>query len=193
MNMDYSKVISMTQAKEALREGQVGVIPTDTLYGVVCAADNQDAVGCLYRAKQRENKPGTIIAASVDQLRSIGLVASKELDNFLYWPGSVSVILNAPDKLSYIHGGVGSIAARVVAPQVLRELLADVGPLLTSSANITGHQPAVSVAEAMRYFGLGVDFYVDGGHIMSGAPSTIVRYTSDGSLDIVRAGAVNIK
>lgn len=56
-----------------LKAGAIGVLPTDTVYGIVCSAALPVAVGKLYAAKQRDHKPGTIIAANVDQLVELGV------------------------------------------------------------------------------------------------------------------------
>src|SRR5438045_3494074 len=61
------------QALAVLLDGGVGVMPTDTLYGLVARASFPQAVTRLYTLKQREHKPGTVIAADVNQLIALGL------------------------------------------------------------------------------------------------------------------------
>ena len=58
-----------------LKSGKVGVVPTDTIYGLAAAAGDKQAVERLYALKDREQKPGTVIAASIEQLRELGLAA----------------------------------------------------------------------------------------------------------------------
>jgi L-threonylcarbamoyladenylate synthase len=174
-----------------LAAGAVGVLPTDTLYGLVCNAKNQAAVTRLYKLKEREQKPGTVIAASVEQLEALGLKHRYVKAVEEYWPGSISVIIPCGPELNYLHQGKWSLAVRIPGDEKLRALLQKSGPLLTSSANITGLQPAGTVAEARAYFGDNVDFYADGGDLTGRAPSTIIRILDD-AIEVVRQGAVTI-
>ena len=171
--------------------GAVGVIPTDTTYGLVAPATDQIAVERLYSVKQREHKPGTIIAANIEQLVSLGIKQRylKAVDRF--WPGAVSVVIPCGLDLAYLHQGLGGLAVRIPDDKVLKNLLATCGPLLTSSANSPGKPVANTMAEAKAYFGNSVDFYVDGGDLNGRLPSTILRIVDD-AIEVIRMGAVNI-
>src|SRR5579864_2364722 len=104
-----------------LRTGEVGVLPTDTVYGLVARADNQEAVGRLYGLKSREHKPGTVIAASIDQLVELGIKARylKAVEQF--WPGAVSIEI--PHRIEYLSQGTGRQAFRIVSDDLLGSLL----------------------------------------------------------------------
>lgn len=175
-----------------LKDGAVGVLPTDTVYGLVARAGDQAAVKRLYDLKLREGKPGTIIAANVEQLEELGLKRRylKAVEQF--WPGAVSVIIPCGPELQYLHEGKNSLAVRIPKPQQLLNLLSNTGPLLTSSANHPGEPTAMNIAEAQKYFGDKVDFYKDGGDLSGRAPSTIIRIVDD-AIEIIRQGAVKIK
>lgn len=175
-----------------IRSGKVGVIPTDTVYGLVASASNQSAVKRLYDLKLREGKPGTIIAAHVDQLVELGLKRRylKAVEQF--WPGAVSVIIPCGPELEYLHEGLNSLAVRIPDDKGLLELLAQTGALLTSSANHPGEPTAHTLAEAKNYFGDKVDFYIDGGDLSNHQPSTIIKIVDD-AIEIIREGAVKIK
>jgi L-threonylcarbamoyladenylate synthase len=73
----------------------------------------------------------------------------------------------------------------------LRELINEVGPIVSTSANLRASKPASSVEEAKRYFGEKLDFYVDVGHLENGPPSTIVK-PRNGEFEVIRQGAVNL-
>lgn len=180
-----------SQLIELLQSGAVGVLPTDTVYGLVCCAANQAAVARLYALKHREHKPGTIIAANIDQLVSLGIKPRylKAVEQF--WPASLSVIIPCGDELSYLHQGVHSAAVRIPQDATIRGLLEMTGPLLTTSANLPGVPVAATVAEARAYFGDSVDFYVDVGSTADHKPSTIIRIVDD-AIEIIRQGAVTI-
>jgi len=174
-----------------LRDGRLGIIPTDTVYGLVCSAANQQTVERLYKLKSRENKPGTIIAASVEQLAGLGIKARylKAVEHF--WPNPISIIIPTGFDLPYLHLGKMSLAVRIPKNTKLLQLLDSTGPLLTSSANHPGEPEAATIEQAIRYFGDEVDFYVDGGDLSGRKPSTLIRIVDD-AIEVLRQGAVNI-
>ncbi len=182
---------SFEDAITSLLAGGVGVMPTDTVYGLVARAADKAAVKRLYALKKRENKPGTIISANVEQLVKLG-VAEADLRRVEHlWPNSVSVICEAGAGLEYLHLGMRSLAVRVPADESLRRFLEVSGPLVSSSANMPGMPGAVNLDEARAYFADDVDFYVDGGDLPGRAASTIVRLAGDG-LEVIRQGAVKL-
>jgi tRNA threonylcarbamoyl adenosine modification protein (Sua5/YciO/YrdC/YwlC family) len=183
--------LSDAELLKFLQNGAVGVMPTDTLYGVVCRAADPHAVARLYELKSRERKPGTVIAATIEQLVELGVKARylKAVEQF--WPGAVSVQLPLDNSLSYYHQGVFHGAFRIPDNAEICALLEQTGPLLTSSANQPGGPPATNIAEARAYFGDQVDFYVDGGDLSGRGPSTVLRVVDD-AIEILREGTVKI-
>lgn len=180
----------MEDAVEFLMQpGSIGVIPTDTVYGVVARVSDQTAVKRLYDLKNRDHKPGTVIAASIDQLVQIGVKKRYLTAVSQYWPGAVSVVI--PHRISYLSQEVGNQPFRIPNSKQLEKLLSSTGPLLTSSANQPGQPPANNINEAKKYFGDQVDFYIDGGDMSGHQPSTIIRIIDD-AIEIIRLGAVNI-
>lgn len=174
-----------------LSPGMVAVMPTDTVYGLACSAKDKAAVDKLYRLKNREQKPGTIIAANVSQLVDLGLKHRYIKPIEYLWPNPVSVIIPSEPNLRYLDLGLGTLAVRVVADKELAQLLERTGSLLTSSANLPGESPAKTVAEAKKYFGDQVDEYIDGGDLSDRKPSTVIRIIDD-AVEILREGAVKI-
>jgi len=168
--------------------GEIAVIPTDTVYGVVARAEDPSAVERLYRLKHREHKPGTMVAADIDQLVNLGIKRRylKAVEQF--WPGAVSVITPCGDALAYIHQGAHSLAVRIPDDPWLRSLLQRTGPLLTSSANQPGEPPATTIEQAKTYFGDEVSWYEDGGPV-DRPPSTVIRVIDD-AIEVVRQGSV---
>jgi L-threonylcarbamoyladenylate synthase len=183
--------ISDPHVSELLHASAVGVLPTDTLYGIVCRAADRQAVKRLYKLKKRENKPGTVIAANIEQLVELGLKARylKAVEQF--WPNSISIEIPLGTSLDYLHQGTQRQAFRIPKEEELRGLLEQTGPLLTSSANQPGEPCAANIKEALDYFGDSVDFYVNGGDLSSRLPSTLIRVVDD-AIEIIRPGAVKI-
>ena len=173
---------------DSLQNGGVGVMATDTVYGVVGRLFSPEAVARIYKVKHRNPKKpvGTVLIASTDQLR--GIVDSKLVAlASQYWPGPTSVVLPVGEDLAYAHKGLGSLAFRVPADDQLVKLLEQTGPLATSSANLEGQSIAVNVYEAKDYFGSSVDFYEDSGDIPDVRPSRIIKITDTGSVQEIRS------
>jgi len=176
---------------ELFNDGKIGIIPTDTVYGFACQANNKDAVNLLYQTKRRgQTKPGTIIAANITQLISLGFIEaeiekSKNLLNI-----GVSVIMNIEAEKSYLNFGINSQAARIITEGDLHNLLKKTGPLLTSSANKPGQDPITTIEQGVNLFEKNIAFFVDGGEI-NNSPSTIVRM-NHGRLDIIRNGSIDV-
>ena len=179
----------MAHEATLLRQGKIGVLPTDTVYGVVASALDPVALERVYRVKSRMPvKPPIILIASVEDLTLFGVspTAAQRVVLDTYWPGQVSIVLPCDDeRFAYLHRGAKSLAFRLPALPWLRAFLSESGPLMAPSANLEGQPPATTIAEARNYFGDGVDFYIDGG-VLVGRPSTIIRLNPDGSQDILR-------
>lgn len=169
---------------EHLLDGEVVCMPVDTVYGLVTVAREPDSVKRLYEVKGRERKPGTLIAASVEQLEELGFNTEDLQKANKHWPGPVSVILPAPDKLAYLHMGLKSLAVRIPNKPELVSLLKQTGPLATTSANRPGEPTVTDIAQAKEIFSDTVSHYVDGGIIEQEA-SKIFKLTDTG-IEIVR-------
>ncbi|QQS18887.1 Sua5/YciO/YrdC/YwlC family protein [Candidatus Saccharibacteria bacterium] len=128
-----------------LKYGAIGVLPTDTVYGLVCVANSAAAVERLFTVKSREASPGTILAASIQQLIDLGLRGRyvKAVEHF--WPNAISVIIPCGDDMAYLHRGKHSLAVRVPKNEPLQTLLRQTGPLMTTSANHPG-QPTAKIS-----------------------------------------------
>lgn len=167
----------------------VAIIPTDTVYGIVARASDPEAVAQLYNLKNRQAKPGTLIAANIDQLVELGFKRRYLTAVEQFWPGAVSVIIPCPE-LTYLHQGMKSLAVRIPDDPWLITLLEQMGPLQTSSANLAGQPPATTIKEAKAYFGNEISWYEDGG-VVNRPPSTVIQIIDD-AIEVVRRGAVEL-
>ena len=166
---------------EILKNGGVGVIPTDTIYGLVGRALNEEAVKRIVEIKNRSDGKGFIVLiSSIKDLETFGIKVTDPIKNILnkFWPGKVSVAFD--DKRAF----------RFPDRPELVEILKQTGPLVAPSANPEGQAPAKNIGEAQKYFNDKVDFYENGGEFDS-APSTLVKI-NNGKVEVLRQGAVNI-
>lgn len=179
---------------EFLKKGGVGVIPTDTIYGLVGQALSPEAVERISKIKNRPDKKGFIVLiSSIEDLRIFGIELSETAKIFLnkFWPGKVSVeFFSTLPKYEYLRRPDNTNAFRFPDKPDLIDLLKETGPLIAPSANPEGLPPARNISEAKQYFGDKVDFYEDGGNLES-QPSTLVRIKDD-KIEVLREGAVKI-
>lgn len=159
-----------------LQNGGVAILRTDTLYGIVCRADNEQAVNRIYELKHRdEAKSPIVLIADQSQLYTPPTdIMQPALD--MMWPGPYSIIMPAPSAPRWIIRGNQSVAYRIPAHDDLRYLLRQTGPLIAPSANLEGDPPALTVEQAVAYFGEAVDIYADGGEVTDTKPSTLLRF-----------------
>ena len=179
---------SVTDPKiiEILNAGGVGVLRTDTLYGVVARADNEAAVRRVYSLKGRDDdKSPIVLISSIDQLfDDLDEPHAQYVQSV--WPGPVSVIVPSHQAPSWIKRGNDSVAYRMPASDELRAMLTQTGPLIAPSANPQGMQPAMNIREAKYYFGDNIDFYIDQGSVQNPEPSQLMRLESDGGVTRLR-------
>ncbi len=185
---------------QILKNGGVGILPTDTLYGLVGLALNKKAVERIYEVKKRsEKKPFIILISKVKDLKLFGVELGQKEKKIIKedWPGPVSIILECPTlltEMSYLRPLNSTLAFRMPKPKWLRKLLKKTGPLVAPTANPEGANPAENIAQAKAYFKDSkdsVDFYVDGGEL-KGQPSTLIALNEQG-LEVRRQGSVQIK
>ncbi len=173
----------------------MGVIPTDTLYGLVGSAMNPKVVERIYKIKGRHyKKPFIVLIGSELELLKFGIILTNQLEETVHklWPGPVTIVLPSPlVNFRYLDRGKKTIAFRLPTDERLQKFLLATGPLVAPSANPAGKLPASNYKEAHEYFGDQVDFYLRGPELL-GAPSTIVAIR-DGQVKIVRQGVGVIK
>lgn len=171
----------------SLKNGGIGIMPTDTIYGIVGQALSGDTVERIYALKKRTpTKPFIILISGIQDLDLFGISVTDSMKASLehYWPGPVSIILECDNpQFEYLHRGTKTLAFRLPNTPKLTELIKETGPLVAPSANPEGLLPSQNIAEAEAYFGNDADFYVEGP--VNAKPSKIIRITENGE-EIIR-------
>ncbi len=179
---------------ENVLKGGVGVVPTDTIYGVICGTQRSEAVNRVYNVCNRDlDKPFIVVIGGFSDLEKFDIfLNSKQKDILMnYWPGEISVVLDCPqDKFTYLHRGNKNIAFRFPKEQIFLEFLKETGPLVATSANPQGEEYAKNINDAKHYFIDKMDFYIDRGEITS-TPSTIIKLIDD-KVKVLRKGFMKI-
>lgn len=179
------------QAIDIVRHGGIGLVPSDTVYGLSCQALNEAAVARLHSLKRREgNKPFIILISSINQLKSLGIDKKDAFNIFKYWPGPVSAVLPCTNAPSWLDMGTSTLAVRLPDNKQLLDFINQVGPIVSTSANLHKQEPATDAQAAEKLFGDSLELYIDKG-VISGLPSTIVKVDKD-NLEVLRQGSVKI-
>lgn len=180
---------------EILKRDGVGVLPTDTIYGLVGSAFSEKAVKKIYQIKKRNPKsPFIVLISSIEDLRRFEIELDENSKRFLLrnWPGKTSIILDCPNKkFAYLHRGTQSLAFRFPKKKSLIDLIKKTGPLVAPSANPEIEKPAENITQAKKYFANKVDFYVQG-RMIDNLPSTLVKIEK-GEIVVLREGSGKIK
>ena len=169
-------------ARIAIGRGQLVVVPTDTVYGIAADAFNPDAVNALLAAKGRgRQSPPPVLIDGIPTLTALAETVTDEMTALVreFWPGGLTIVVPARETLQWDLGDTGgTVAVRMPASDIARELLSETGPLAVSSANLTGQPAALTAAEALAQLGDSVEVYLDGGTASeSRSGSTIVDCT----------------
>ncbi len=172
------KDVSPTEAAEALRDGQVALVPTETVVGLVAA---EPGLRRIERIKNRDpGKPVALLCASAEEafaLASSVPPLARRLAN-LYWPGPLTLVLDRPAG--------GTVGVRVPADSVVRAILAAYGePLYATSANLSGEPAPKRLEEVDPRVSEAVDLTVEGDP-GSGEASAVVDL-SGGQVRLLRA------
>jgi len=177
-----------------LRAGQICAFPTETVYGLGADATNADAVLRVYEAKGRP-RFNPLIVHCTDLAMARKLVVFSPLAEKLaaeFWPGPMTLVLplRAESGIAdIVTAGLSTLAVRIPAHPMARELIADAGtPLAAPSANPSGRLSPTRAAEVISGFE-GKIPVLDGGPCHAGLESTILTVAEDKVVQL-RAGAL---
>jgi L-threonylcarbamoyladenylate synthase len=187
---------ALRAAAEVVLRGGVIAFPTDTLYGLGCSLFDVEAVGMVARLKRRD--PSLAVISLIPEPRQawglaaeISPVAERLIER--YWPGPLSLIFRAaPIVPPRVRGAGGTVALRCPKDTLCQRLLARIGgPVVSSSANLSGQPAAQSAEDVLRIFGNQLDLVLDGGPREGGLASTLVD-VSGPRPRLLRAGALDV-
>jgi L-threonylcarbamoyladenylate synthase len=181
---------ALNAAAEAVLRGGVIAFPTDTIYGLGCSLFDVRAVEMVARLKAVISlipAPSQVYGLAAE----VPPVAERLIQRF--WPGPLSIIFLAAAVVPLpVRGAGGTVALRCPKDRLCEILLMRIGgPVVASSANLTGQRPAETAEEVVQIFGNQVDLVLDGGP-RSGKPSTLVD-VSGTRPRLLRRGAVEVE
>lgn len=169
------------RAVDCLLKGGVIGYPTEAVYGLGCTADQPDAIEQVIYAKRRDARKGLIVVVSaLEQVKQV--VSPRQYAQIIqhpprHWPGPFTYILDAsPNCSRQLTGGRSTIAVRWSKHPVVRYLCDRVGPIVSTSANISGRDACRTFHDTHRYFSSYIDFILPGPVNKLASPSTIIDY-----------------
>ncbi len=202
--------VSLSELIAAARDGSYLVsFPTDT---VPALAARPASAGMIFAAKQRsETKPLILMGASAEDLWPYVQGSSEDLTVWqqvadCYWGGALTLVLPASDRLPRQMNPTDptSIGIRVPDSAIARHILAQTGPLATTSVNRSGESPLTTIPEINAGFPEVLTLSVEElaelqqqlepekvGAVASGVPSTVVRWIRNG-WEVLRQGSVDL-
>lgn len=188
----------VNKLNQTLKNGGVIAFVTDTVWGIGCLPDNKKGVDKIYSLKQRDiSKPLILMSDKKENLypyvKNVPVNAKSLME--MYFPGALTVILERSEKTPvYITSNKDTVGIRVPANKTFQKLckLIEGNVLATTSANISGHSPALTYKSALKNLGGLVDIILeDEDEKATGEPSTVAGI-SESEIVIFRQGKVKI-
>ena len=181
-------------AADVLRAGGLVALPTDTVYGIAVALATPGGIDRLFAAKRRSPDKGIMLllddaaqAAEAGQMTPAATALAEAC-----WPGGLTVVVPQRPDVPWpaaLTGGAATIGLRVPDHDAPRALARAVGPLPTTSANVSGEPEARDAAEIVAQLGERVELVLDGGPAHGGPASTVVDCTAERPV-VLRVGAI---
>jgi L-threonylcarbamoyladenylate synthase len=175
-------------AAEVLRAGGLVAFPTDTVYGVGCAAARSDRLGAIFELKGRTvEKRIPMLLENLDGVPGDRWRVVEEARKLAgrFWPGALTIVLPATT-------GGESQAFRAPDHPLAQALIGAAGPLLATSANISGQPDTLDADDVLIAFATRndeLDAVLDGGRVPGGRASTVIDL-SGSTPRLVREGPV---
>ena len=187
------RMVDIEQAIAALKAGAPAVFPTDTVYGIGVAVRYAPSPQALYDIKKRDaGKPIAWLVGGVEALDEYGVDVAQEARALAeaYWPGALTLIVKASNAVpAAFLPAAGTIGLRMPASEVALALVHALGPLATSSANLSGGPDPRAFADLEPKLLEQVAAAICSDRSNSGVASTVVD-CSKGEARVVRQGAI---
>ncbi|TQS44141.1 L-threonylcarbamoyladenylate synthase [Cryptosporangium phraense] len=189
------RTTGVAAAVDAVRRGDLIVMPTDTVYGIGADAFTPAAVDSLLTAKQRgRDMPVPVLVGNRRTLDGLVMAVPPAVHDLVdaFWPGPLTIVVEQAPSLAWDLGDAdGTVAVRMPLHPVALEVLEATGPMAVSSANVSGQPPAATAKEARDQLGWLVEVYLEAGSSGDPVASTIVDVTGEVPR-VLRQGALDL-
>lgn len=194
--------LNLEKAISVLKDEGIIIYPTETFYGIGCKISSEKAISSIFQAKKRLLAlPLPTIVSDLEQVYACTQVSKAMQEDVeelakLFWAGPLTLLLPAKKNVSaLLTGGTGKIAVRLSSHPAAVALARGVGePIVSSSANISGKQPAACFEELDEELTKRVNGYINlAPKPKGGQASTIIDVLGDKKIKILRDGAVSLE
>src|SRR6478736_7303114 len=193
---DDERETAIEAAAQAVQQGLLVVLPTDTVYGIGADAFDNAAVAALLSAKGRgRDMPVPVLVGSWHTIEGLVYTVPDTARELIraFWPGALSLVVRQAPSLQWDLGdAAGTVMMRMPLHPVAIEVLREVGPMAVSSANISGQPPTITAQDARNQLRDLVAVYLDAGPSEQQAASTIVDLTG-AHPRVLRQGPVTLE
>ena len=178
----------MDELINILKGGKIAIIPTDTTYGIVGDATNDEAVKKIFQVKRRDlSKAMPILVSDKEMLKryvtNICALEQEIIDK--YTPGKLSILLPKNNQVSKYVSQNAYVAIRIPDNEFLKELLTKLNrPIVATSANISGSDVVSSLDELENDLKKEIDYIYN-----NGKPSTLIKIENE-KIVILREGEI---
>ncbi len=171
---------------KSIKQGKVVVCPTDTVYGLICDAENKAAVRKIFKIKKKNfQKPISLFVKDFKTAKKIAII-DRNQEKFLkkMWPGKLIAVLKAKKEFSKgIISQWGKIGLRIPNYKLLIAILNKFkNPLAQTSANISGKPASTRIEEVLNQFEKQIilpDLIIDAGNLKHSKPSKVIDLTEE--------------
>ncbi len=190
------KCSSFADAIEMFKQGEIGIFPTDTAFGIGCKINDDKSVKRLFKIRNRPgNKPLLALMDSLEMVKKYTEVSNEVLEKLIkkYWPGELTIVLPCKKDLvsTLVRANGETLAVRMPNSNDLRSLITKVGvPILAPSANLSGGKTPFSVTDLNKDVVCLVDFVLYGSSTIK-KESTIID-CSKKPWKVLRSGAIDV-
>ncbi len=193
-NKDLNKI---KEAAMCIKEGDIVLFPTETVYGIGANALDEDAVNKIFEAKGRaSDNPLIVHICDIDMLdglvKEVGQVEQKLINNF--WPGPLTIIFDRKECVpNVVTAGLNTVGIRMPSNSIARKLIEFAEtPIAAPSANISGKPSGTIIDDIIDELDGKVDYILDSGMVDIGVESTVVRVI-DNKVHILRPGKITVE
>ena len=194
MNKKKISEESVQDIINCLKNNGIAIFPTDTVYGIGTVYNNPKGIERIYEVKQRDkSKPIIALISDISHLDKLVNLEEENPGNISeimekYWPGELTIVF---DKSKYNVAKDNTIGVRIPGNEILLRIIESCGGIVfTTSANISGEKSPAKIEDISYDILKKTDFILDGGPILNGVPSTVIKYSA-GKISVLREG--NIK
>ncbi len=180
---------AVAKAAEVLARGGTAVYPTETVYGIGASVFIPEAVERIFKIKRRDRTmPLSVAVASFEMMEQVASIDEEDLSLLRkVLPGPVTILVKrGPDLLDIVTAGSPMVGIRFPDHPVALELIGMIGPITSTSANLSGQKPPASIEELDPKITSEVDVILDGGRARFGRPSTLFDLAAR---KVIREGA----